>query len=90
MANGRLEKETIEFNKIENKIKSLPKIFGDYYYTLRAEKKSYRTIEEYINSVKMILEAGDKDKLMELIQNKLNIQMQSIEKEIDERLKTQK
>lgn len=56
MANGRLEKETIEFNKIENKLKSLPKIFGDYYYTLRAEKKSYRTIEEYINSVKHFME----------------------------------
>lgn len=45
MSSGRLEKETIEFKKIENRLKFLPKIFGDYYYTLRAEKKSYRTIE---------------------------------------------
>lgn len=47
-------------------------------------------MKEYISSVKMILEAGDKDKLLELIHKKLNIQMYSIEKEIDERLKTQK
>lgn len=52
MSNGRLERETIEFKKIEAKLESLPKIFTEYYYTLRAEKKSYRTIEEYINSVK--------------------------------------
>ena len=56
MSSGRLEKETIEFNKIEKKLKSLPKIFSEYYYTLRAEKKSYRTIEEYINSVKHFME----------------------------------
>lgn len=47
-------------------------------------------MKEYIQSVKMIIEAGDKDQLMALLQRKLNIQMQSIEKEIDERLKSQK
>lgn len=47
-------------------------------------------MKEYIQSVKMIIEAGDKEQLMALLQRKLNIQMQSIEKEIDERLKTQK
>lgn len=51
MSNGRYEKETIEFAKIENKIKELPSVLGEYYYTLRAEKKSYRTIGEYINSI---------------------------------------
>ena len=51
MSNGRLERETIEFRKIEEKLKYLPSVFTDYYYTLRAEKKSYRTIGEYINSV---------------------------------------
>lgn len=56
MSNGRLERETIEFAKIENKLKSLPEIFTEYYYTLRAEKKSYRTIEEYINSIKNFME----------------------------------
>ena len=56
MTSGRLERETKEFAKVEGKIASLPKIFTDYYYTLRAEKKSYRTIEEYINSVKNFME----------------------------------
>lgn len=56
MSSGRLEKETAEYKKIENKLKFLPKIFGEYYYTLRAEKKSYRTIEEYINSVKHFMD----------------------------------
>ena len=56
MTSGRLEKEIKEFAKVEEKIASLPAIFTDYYYTLRAEKKSYRTIEEYINSVKNFME----------------------------------
>lgn len=56
MTSGRLEKETKEFAKVENKLKSLPTIFTEYYYTLRAEKKSYRTIEEYINSMKNFME----------------------------------
>lgn len=51
MSNGRLEKETIAFAKIEEKLKTLPKILTDYYYTMRAEKKSYRTIGEYITSI---------------------------------------
>ena len=46
-------------------------------------------MKEYINAVKMVLEAGDKDKLMALIQRRLDVQMNTIEKEIDERLNTQ-
>lgn len=46
-------------------------------------------MKEYISAVKMVLEAGDKDKLMALIQRRLDVQMNTIEKEIDERLKTQ-
>jgi integrase/recombinase XerC len=56
MPNGRLEKETIAFKKIENKVDTLPKVFYEYYYTLRAEKKSYRTIGEYINSIKLFMD----------------------------------
>lgn len=47
-------------------------------------------MKEYISSIKMIIEAGDKDKLMAMLQRRLDVQMQSIEHEIDERLKTQK
>jgi len=56
MSNGRLEIETIEFEKIEKRLKILPEIFTDYYYTLRAEKKSYGTIKEYIWSIKNFMD----------------------------------
>lgn len=49
-----------------------------------------QAMKEYISAIKMIIEAGDKDKLMDMLQRRLDIQMNSIEKEIDERLKTQK
>lgn len=52
MSSGRLERETIEFEKIEKKLKFLPNIFFEYYHSLRAEKKSFRTIGEYIGSVR--------------------------------------
>lgn len=55
MSNGRLEKETIAFAKIEEKLKFLPKVFSDYYYTMRAEKKSYSTISEYIISINLFM-----------------------------------
>lgn len=42
-------------------------------------------MKQYIDSIKMIIQAGDKDKLMSMIQSKLNIQMDMIEREIDER-----
>lgn len=43
-------------------------------------------MKEYINAIKMIIEAGDKDKLMAMIQSKLDIQMSTIESDIDKRL----
>ncbi|MGL5312678.1 MAG: plasmid partition protein ParG, partial [Peptostreptococcaceae bacterium] len=47
-------------------------------------------MKEYISAIKMILEAGDKDKLMAMIQSRLNIQMNTIESDIDEHLKNKK
>lgn len=64
MSNGRLEKETKEFAKIEEKLKLLPKVFNDYYYTLRAEKKSYSTIGKYfiyLNVFMRYITNGEKD-----------------------------
>jgi antitoxin component of RelBE/YafQ-DinJ toxin-antitoxin module len=40
-------------------------------------------MKQYIESVKMIIEAGEKDKLMAMLQRRLNIQMHNIELEID-------
>lgn len=61
MSNGRLEKETIEFAKIEEKLKTLPQIFTDYYYTMRAEKKSYSTLREYIMAINSFMNYICKD-----------------------------
>ena len=62
MSNGRLEKETVEFAKIEEKLKFLPKIFTDYYYTIRAEKKSYSTISKYIMYINVFMRHFTDDK----------------------------
>ena len=49
--NGRLEKELLAEKKMQEKLKTLPKIFSDYYIYLRAAKKTYTTIDVYINYV---------------------------------------
>lgn len=55
MPNGRLEKETVIFHKIEKQLHELPNIFEEYYYSLRSEKKSYRTIQEYLKAVRLFM-----------------------------------
>jgi site-specific recombinase XerD len=47
---GRLEKETQFYNNIDQKLKDLPKIFNDYYTSMRANRKAYTTIGVYINN----------------------------------------
>lgn len=59
MSNGRLERETKVFDGIEKDLKKMPKVYMDYYYTLRAEKKSYSTIYEYIKSIKKFVDSID-------------------------------
>lgn len=49
--NGRLEKELLAEKKMQEKLKTLPKIFSDYYVYLRAAKKTYTTIGTYMNYV---------------------------------------
>ena len=49
--NGRLEKELLAEKKMQEKLKTLPKIFSDYYIYLRAAKKTYTTIGVYVNYV---------------------------------------
>lgn len=48
---GRLEKETIFYQNIENKLQKLPQIFTEYYTSMRANRKSYSTIGVYINNL---------------------------------------
>lgn len=62
MGHGRLEKEIKIFENIEEKLKDMPKVYTDYYYTLRAEKKSYSTIYEYMTSINKFKESIDINK----------------------------
>lgn len=65
MPSGRLENENKEFNKIEEQLKYLPNIFSEYYYAMRAEKKSYRTIQEYLKTIRAFMEYTTKGKRSE-------------------------
>ena len=49
---GRLEKETQFYINMEQKLQELPKVFNDYYTSMRANRKSYTTIGVYINNVR--------------------------------------
>ena len=48
---GRLEKETKFYENMEQKLKTLPVIFNEYYTSMRANRKAYTTIGVYINNV---------------------------------------
>lgn len=48
---GRLEKETQFYEKMNIKLQGLPKIFTEYYTSMRANRKSYTTIGVYINNL---------------------------------------
>ena len=65
MPSGRLENENKEFKKIEEQLENLPDIFSEYYYALRAEKKSYRTIQEYLKSIRSFMNFATKGKRSE-------------------------
>ena len=62
---GRLEKEIQAEEKMQNKLKNLPKIFTEYYTSMRANRKSYTTINVYINNVLHFANFITKNKLTE-------------------------
>lgn len=49
--NGRLEKEMKIYEKIEAKLQAMPKILHEYYMSQRANRKSYTTLNVYINNI---------------------------------------
>lgn len=49
--NGRLEKEIRSKEKMQLKLYELPEIFEEFYVYLNGDRKSYTTIERYINYV---------------------------------------
>lgn len=48
---GRLEKETQFYSNMEHKLKDLPRVFTEYYTSMRANRKAYTTIGVYINNI---------------------------------------
>lgn len=49
--NGRLEKEIKSKEKMKSRLYELPEIFEEFYVYLNGDRKSYTTIERYINYV---------------------------------------
>ena len=62
---GRLEKELQAEKKMQSKLKDLPTIFTEYYTSMRANRKSYTTINVYINNVLHFANFITKNKLTE-------------------------
>ena len=54
---GRIESENKLRNKIEEKLKTLPSIFEDFYNYMDADQKSYATIKHYIEYVSDFMNA---------------------------------
>lgn len=48
---GRLEKETQFYEKMREKLKGMPQIISEYCTSMRANRKSYTTVNVYINNV---------------------------------------
>lgn len=61
--NGRLEKEMLAQKKMEEKLSDLPEIFKNYYLFLRASKKTYSTINVYMNGIIRFARFIDGDKI---------------------------
>lgn len=62
---GRLEKETIFYERIEKKLNNLPTVIREYYTSLRANRKSYTSINVYINNILNFANFVCKDKITE-------------------------
>lgn len=62
---GRLEKEIKFYENMNIKLQDLPKIIGEYYTSMRANRKSYITIKNYINNVLHFARFVTKDNLTE-------------------------
>lgn len=56
MTSGRLEKELKAEKRMALMLADLPKVFTEFYYSMRASKKSYTTMEVYIRYVKNFMD----------------------------------
>ena len=53
--NGRLENELIILNKVENKLKEMPRYVEDWYYALRASDCTATTCSGYVNQIHLFM-----------------------------------
>jgi site-specific recombinase XerD len=56
MTNGRLEKELKAETKTRAMLAALPEIYTEFYYSMRASKKSYTTMIVYLRYVKNFMD----------------------------------
>lgn len=63
--NGRLEKEEQFYQKMDKKLSVLPAIFNEYYISMRANRKSYTTMNVYINNILHFARFVTKDNITE-------------------------
>ena len=63
--NGRLEKEENFYQKMDEKMSALPAIFNEYYISMRANRKSYTTMNVYINNILHFARFVTKDNITE-------------------------
>ena len=63
--NGRLEKEEQFYQKIDKKLSDLPTVFNEYYISMRANRKSYTTMNVYINNILHFARFVTKDNITE-------------------------
>jgi hypothetical protein len=54
---GRYEKEVKINSNVEEKLKRLPSVVSDYYYSLVSSGKSYITAQAYVYNIEKFLEA---------------------------------
>ena len=62
---GRQEKEKIFEKRTNEKLKSMPSVVDEYYYSLLGSGKSYATTYNYINYISLFLKFTFKDKCPE-------------------------
>ena len=73
--NGRLEKEEQFYQKMDKKLGVLPTVFNEYYISMRANRKSYTTMNVYINNVLHFARFVTKDNITEDFYKKLLLLM---------------
>lgn len=74
MADGRLEKELAFYEKMDKKLQAYPAIISEYYMYMRANRKSYTSINVYICNVLHFANACFPDGFTNKFYNELEVE----------------